>query len=119
MKNDPDADLRERFQALRESDLAAAPAFEIVLSRAPARTLRGGWGLAWTGGCALMVAAAGLFLMLQRPAAEIDAVALSAWQSPTDFLLADANYSVQRLSSASSPTSGLGQPSFNSEQEKR
>jgi hypothetical protein len=119
MSNDPDADLHERFQALRESDRAAVPAFDTVLSRAPARTLRRRWGLAWTGGGAVLVAAAGLFLILQRPAAEIDAIALPAWRSPTDFLLADATDSVQRLSWAPSPTAGLGQPYFNSERENR
>jgi hypothetical protein len=122
MTSDSDADLREQFQVLRESDHAAVPAFESILSRAPGRTLRGGRGLAWAAGGALVVvvvAAAEMFLMLQRPTVEPDAVALPAWRSPTDFLLADAAGSVQRLSWTPSPISGLGQPSFNSEQEKR
>ena len=124
MRNDPDTDLRERFQALRENDRAAAPAFESILSRAPGRMLRSGRGLAWAAGGALVVAvvaAAELLLMQQRPAIELNtsAVALPQWRSPTDFLLADATGSVQRLSWAPSPSAGLGQPSFNPERENR
>jgi hypothetical protein len=123
MTSDSDTDLRERLQGLREHDHASAPAFETVLARAPARALRGRRGLAWAaGGRALVVvliAAAGLFLILHRPANEPDVVAVAAWHSPTDFLLADAASSVQRLSWTPSPTTDFDRTSFNPHQETR
>ena len=121
MRTDPDADLREWFQGMREHDCAAAPAFESILPHAPAQALRGGPGLAWTVGGFALVAAAGLFLILRPLTTPLDsaAVALPAWQSPTDFLLTRADGSLQRLSWAPSPTSELGQPSFNRYREDR
>jgi hypothetical protein len=115
VRTDPDADLREWFQGMREHDCAAAPAFESILPHAPARALRGGPRLAWTAGGFALVATAGLFLILRLPTTPLDsaAVALPAWQSPTDFLLAGVGDSLQRLSWAPSPTSVLSQPSFN------
>ena len=121
MKTDPDADLRERFQRLRAHDHAAAPAFESILARPPERARRGRPGFAWTAGGAALAAAASLLVVLHLPTAAPDAaaIALPAWQSPTDFLLAAADDSLQRLSWAPSPTSRLGPPSFNTNRENR
>ena len=115
MSADTDADLRERFRELREHDCAAAPAFESVLPLAPAGALRSRPGLAWTAGGFALAAVAGLFLILRLPPTALDvaAFALPAWPSPTAFLLAGAGDSSRHLSWAPSPTSGLGQPSFN------
>ena len=121
MRTDSDADLRERFRELREHDFAAAPAFESVRLYAPtptptpARARRSRPGLAWTAGGFALTAAMGFFLILRPPAPALDvtAAALPAWQSHTEFLLAGTGDSLQRLSWAPSPTSGLARPSFN------
>lgn len=114
MRTDADADLRERFRELREHDYAAVPTLESVLPHAPASAPRGGPGLAWSAGVFALAAAVGLYLILRPPttALYVAAVALPAWQSQTDFLLAGAGDSLQRLSWAPSPTSGLARPSF-------
>jgi len=121
VNTDPDADLRERFQRLRAHDRAAAPAFESILAHSPERARRGRPGFAWTAGGIALAAAASLVVVLNLPPVAPDAVAIAlpAWQSPTDFLLAGADDSLQRLSWAPSPTSRLGPPSFNSNRETR
>ena len=119
MRTDADADLRERFRELREHDCAAVPAFESVRlytpTPTPAPALRRRPGLAWTAGGFALAAAMGLFLILRPPtiALDVTAAALPAWQSQTDFLLAGTGDSLQRLSWAPLPTSGLARPSFN------
>ena len=117
MRTDADADLRECFRELREHDSAAAPAFESVrlYTPTPVPALRSRQGFAWTAGGFALAAAMGLFLILRPPtiALDVTAAALPAWQSQTDFLLAGTGDSLQRLSWAPSPTSGLARPSFN------
>jgi hypothetical protein len=121
MNADADADLHKRFRELREHDGAAAPAFESVLLHASTRTQHGPSRLAWTAGGLALATAVGLFLILRPPtlAFDAEAAALPAWPSQTDFLLAGAGDSSQRLSWSPSPTSVLGQPSFNRYREDR
>ena len=115
----PDADLREWFRDLRQHDCAATPAFESVLARAPA-PLRAWQRLAWVGAGFALVAVAGLLLILREPpTADVAAVALPAWHSPTDFLLARADDSLSPVPWAPSPTSSLGQPISNRHRERR
>jgi hypothetical protein len=121
MNADADADLRERFRELREHDGQAAPAFESVLLHTSARARHGPSRLVWTTGGFALATAVGLFLILRAPEPALDAAAaaLPAWPSQTDFLLAGAGDSSQRLSWSPSPTSVLGQPSFNRYREER
>ncbi len=126
MKTDTDTDLDKWFQGLQDQDRAAAPAFESLLARAPAarasaRKSRSRGAPAWAAGGFALLATAGLFLILQRPANVPDAstVALPAWQSPTDFLLASPDNSLRRLSWTPTPTSGLDQPTLIRTQENR
>ncbi|MEO8755468.1 MAG: hypothetical protein ABI624_22630 [Casimicrobiaceae bacterium] len=120
MRPDPDADLRAWFQEVREHDSVAAPAFEGMLPHPPRHASRGRQRLAWTAGGVALATAAGLFLLLRPPAAnDVAAVALPAFRSPTDFLLAGAGASLQHLSWTPSPTSGLGQASFNPDRGNR
>jgi hypothetical protein len=119
LSTDLDTDLHELFHGLREHDCIAAPGFESTLASATAAKPRGMPAIAWAaGGCALAIAAA-LVLMPQRPTSEADAIALPAWRAPTDFLLADAAGSMQRLSWAPSPTADFGRTSFNPGKEKK
>ena len=115
MRHDADADLRERFSELREHDRSAMPVFDKVALQASTRGLQIRPVLAWTAGGFALAAAVGLFPLLRAPTTELDAaaVAMPAWQSQTDFLLANAGDSLQRLSWTSSPTSGLGHLTFN------
>ena len=121
MSAESDADLREQFRGLREYDNAAAPTFESVLMRAPVH-LRHGWSkLAWSAGGFALAAVVGFFL-IQRPsetALDAMALALPPWPTRTDFLRESASDSSRRLTWSPSPTSGLGQPSFNRYQESR
>ena len=115
MRHDTDADLRERFSELREHDGTAVPAFERVASQSSARRSRIRPALAWAAGGFALAFAAGLFPLLRLPTTTplVAAVAMPAWPSQTDFLLANADDSLQRLSWTSSPTSGLGHLTFN------
>jgi hypothetical protein len=116
-----DADLRERFRDLREHDGVAAPAFASVLTRASAPMRRGRSRLAWTAAGFAMAAVAGVFLILRPPDAGLDfaVVALPPWPTQTDSLMASVSDSSQFLTWSPSPTSMLGQPSFNRYQESR
>lgn len=121
MRADSDADLRERFRELREHDNLAAPAFESVLMHASAR-MRHGWSrLVWTAAGFTLTAVVGFVLILRPPSTELDtaAVTLPPWPTQTDFLMASMSDPSQRLTWSPSPTSGLGQPSFNRYQESR
>jgi hypothetical protein len=121
MNTDSDADLREQFRDLQEHDSLSVPAFESVLVRTPTRK-RNAWPRrAWAAGGLAAVAAVGLLLMIRPPAPELDtaAVALPPWPTQTDSLMASASDPAQGLAWSPSPTSGLGQPSFNRYQESR
>jgi hypothetical protein len=117
MSNYPDEDLHERFRGLREQDLAAAPAFDGFVQRLTvrppphARTRR-----LWQG-IAVGIVAGCLFLLI-FPNHPPPVVAMPAWHSPTDFLLADAAGSLQRLSWAPLPATDFGQTSLNPDREK-
>ncbi len=120
-----DPDLRARFAALRERELAAAPEFEVVLARATARAMpsrrravpRPGWA------AALGVAALALAVWLvptPRPTTSApDSLALPGWRTSTDSLLADAANPLQRPSWTTLPTATLGQSFFPSSPEIR
>jgi len=121
MTSDPDADLREHFREMRTHDRAAAPEFDGLLARVPARASRGVPGFAWAAGGVALVAAVVLVVVLHSQPAATDGaeIALPAWHSPTDFLLASADDSLHRLSWQTLPTSRIGEPSFNRYLENR
>lgn len=88
MVREPADGLREVFEDLRAAEAGAVPPFERVWAAAearatriaaPRRTTRLLWGAA-------LAAAATVALLLARPARR-PPLALSAWQSPTEFLL--------------------------------
>ncbi len=120
MTNTPaDADLRERFRELREHDDAAVPEFEFAPAPAPARHPHARRilvaGLAWAAVGLMATVALTTWLMLAPPPAAPDlaAVALPAWRTPTDSLLASTGAPVRRLAWSTLPTDELGRPSFN------
>lgn len=120
--NDPD--LHARFRALREGDLAAAPEFNVLLARAAARAKLAHRHAvptpAWAAGLGVAAVAVAIWLIPgPRPAtADLDALALPGWRTPTDSLLAAAD-PMQRPSWTALPTAALGQPSFNRSPEIR
>jgi hypothetical protein len=116
-----DADLRERFRELREQDGTATPALDNVLLRAGAQAQRGKPRAAWMAGGFAAVVMIGLVLFLRPPVPSpiAEAAAMPAWPRHTDFLLAGASDSSQRLNWSPSPTSGLGQPTFSHHRESR
>jgi hypothetical protein len=85
-----DADLGDRFHALRREDAATAPRFDATLAAAraraaaPARRPTG-----WLAVAALVVAGIALALLFMRPDRHPRTIDLASvhWNGPTDFLL--------------------------------
>jgi len=117
---DPDAELRERFGALRERDAALAPAFARMTADPTPHPRRDSARPAWAGAFALAIAV-GMFAAMGRhaPQSDADAVALPAWPKNTAFLLADAGDAARGLAWTASPTSGLGRSAFTRYEENR
>lgn len=88
MRHDDDADLRERFAALRAEVHARAPTFDAVLRR-PFRRER---PPAFPVMAVVLVAAAALLLSIGvrsmlRPVRPAIDLSVTTWRGPTDFLL--------------------------------
>ncbi len=109
MSADADPVLAAWFKGLQEQDRATAPAFERMVATAPRRHPGTGSGRGWAAGGLALAAGVLLFSIAQRPAIAPEAVdlALPAWQSPTDFLLASPDASLQRLGWTTAPTAVL------------
>jgi hypothetical protein len=122
MTNSPaEAELRRRFAALRDHDLALVPAFGVTLARAAARTAPARpalvWRLAWVGsGLAAVLLGLGLLRSAQWQG-EFGAALQLAWRVPTDALLTPAYDPARGPSWDSLPTTALGRPSFSRYQE--
>jgi hypothetical protein len=89
-----DRELRELFAQTRVEDFGRTPPFERVLrGRVPSPTpWRLGLRVALAGGVLMLLAAVGVLTVLRGPRdPDAEALALaqqvSAWRSPTDFLL--------------------------------
>ena len=81
--------VREAFERLRAGSADAVPPFERVWAAAVARAAhtppsRMGRRLVWGG---LLAAAAAVVLLIARGSHQPPVLALSTWQSPTEFLL--------------------------------
>jgi hypothetical protein len=85
MRQDDDADLRERFAALRAEDQSRAPAFDAVRRRLVRRPRPSALPVLLAAAAALLLSV-GVRSMLRpvRPAIDLS---VTTWRGPTDFLL--------------------------------
>src|SRR5437660_8474898 len=85
-----DADLGNRFHALRREDAAAAPRFDATLAAARARAAAPARRrTVWLAAAAVALAGLALVLLVTRPDRHGRTVGLASvrWNGPTDFLL--------------------------------
>jgi len=89
MSKPSDQDLRDHFAALRRDNEAGAPSFHATQAAARSRRLshRPEWLMPAVAAVALLVAAAVAFLRPRAPRHPLVSLAVTRWQSPTDFLL--------------------------------
>ncbi len=85
----PDRDLRDLFAALRREDSAGALSFQAAQAAARSRRLprRPGWLIPAMVAVVLLAVAAVAILRPRPPRQPLVSLAVTRWQSPTDFLL--------------------------------
>jgi hypothetical protein len=125
-RDSDDVDLRGHFRLLRERDLAVAPEFDDVCSRAATRAHRARRLLtpmrAWAAASGIVVAAAAIVLLLPNHGAapaDVAVLSLPGGRMPTDSLMTTLGASSQTLARTALPTDALGRPFFTPDRENR